>query len=505
MTKKVALIIVDGWGLASAGPANAFTAAKKPTFDQLFEQYPSFALQAAGQSVGLPENSPGNSEAGHRAIGTGQVTEMVVSRLQRDITSGELWRRPALSGAWENAKQNGKKLHLVGLLSDSINHASLDLLYSLIDSAKQFNYINSLYLHLYLDGSDTQLRSGQELLEKVYVYLRNQGYGSIATLCGRKYAMSRGGEDELAAKAAALLSEGKGQAARSPLEAVMDEYANGRGDFDLEPTVCDPNGTINEGDSVIFFNHRVDRQRPLLTALGERLSKCYVVTTVPYEDPWPYQSLYESTVIENNLCNLVTTAGKKVTKITETDRYAHLAIFINGGHETPYYNEERVFVDSRLAKITPEQSIDQLSKQVTTRLRQAAEDLLIINVPNMDAAGHTGELTTAQGAVEAVDRVLAEWLVAGADQWTMIITSDHGNIEYMVDPQTNEVRPEDTASLVPCLCVDASTKGKGNHSYDELSSQPAVGMLTDVTTTVLAALGVAPPPEISGVNLLEQT
>jgi 2,3-bisphosphoglycerate-independent phosphoglycerate mutase len=505
MANKVALIILDGWGLAGAGAGNAFTNAKTPTFGQLFEQYPSFALQAAGQSVGMPENSPGNSEAGHRALGTGQVTEMIASRLQHEITSGELWRRPALTEAWQSAKQNGKKIHLVGLLSDSTNHASLELLYSLIDSAKQFGYVNALYLHLFLDGRDTQLRSGQELLEKVYVYLQNQGYGSIATLCGRQFAMSRGGEDALVARAADLLLEGKGQIAKSPLEAVMDEYAHGRGDYNLEPTVCDPNGKIEAGDSVILFNHRADRQRPLVTALSGRLAECLTVATVPFEQPWPYRALYEPVVTEINLVSAVTTAGKKVTKITETDRAAHLTSFFNGGHEAPYYNEERVFIDSRLVKVTPEQSIDQLNKQVSTRLRQAAEDLLIVNVPNMDAAGHAGDLALAQAAVEAVDRTLADWLVAGADQWTFLITADHGNIEYLLDPQTNEIRPEDTASLVPILCVDQKVKGKGSNSYEQLAGQPAIGMLTDVTATVLAALDVPAPPEIAGVNLLEQT
>ena len=496
---------MDGWGLAPAGPGNAFSTATKPTFDQLFEQYPSFALQAAGPAVGLPEGSPGSSEAGHRAIGTGQVAEMIVTRLQLDIQSGELWRRPALAEAWQNAKQTEKKMHLIGLLSDSTNHASLDLLYSLIDSAKQFNYVNKLYLHLFLDGRDTRPRSGQQLLEKVYVYLRNQGYGSVATICGRQYAMSRGGEDELTAQAVKLLIEGQGQTAKSALEAVMDEYGRGRGDYDLTPTVCDSNGTIDPGDSVILFNHRPDRMRPLVAALGSRLAECVTVSTVPYAEPWSYRSLYGQTLIEPNLCSVVTNNGLKVTKISETDRSAHLSQFFNGGHETPYYNEERVFVDSKLAKITPEQSLDRLSKEVQTRLRQAAEDLLIVNVPNMDAAGHTGNVDLSKAAVEAVDRALSDWVVAGADSWTFIITADHGNIEYLLDPQTNENRPEDTSSLVPCLLVNQGKKGLGQFSYEQLVGQPAIGMLTDVTSTVLAALERPAPPEMAGVNLLQQT
>jgi len=505
MTNKVALLFIDGWGLASPGAGNAFSQAKTPTFDQLFEQYPSFALQASGQAVGLPENCPGGSQAGHQAIGTGQVMEMLSSRLQRDISTGEFWRRPVLAEAWQSAKDANKKVHLVGLLSDSVNHANLEILYSLIDSAKQFGYVNALYLHLFLDGQDTRMRSGQQLLEKVYVYLQNQGYGSISTICGRRYAMSRGGQDDLTAKAVSLLTELKGQSAKSALQAVMDEYGRGRSDSDFEPTICDANGAIGEGDTVIFFNHRPDRMRPLVTGMGDRLAKCYTAAVVPYADPWPYHSMYEAPVVEPNLCSVVTTAGQKVTKITETDRYPHLTLFLNGGHEAPYYNEERVFVDSRLVKISAEQSLGELSKQLKTRLRQAAEDLVIVNVPNMDAAGHTGDIKLAQAAVEAVDQALADWLVAGADQWTFIITADHGNVEYMLDPQTGESRPEDTASLVPCLCVASRLKGQGNNSYEQLSTQPAIGMLTDVTSTVMSELGVIQPPEISGVNLLEQT
>ncbi len=505
MAKKVALIIIDGWGLATSGEGNAFTAAKTPTFDHIFEQYPAFALQAAGQAVGLAEGSPGSSEAGHRAIGTGQVSEMISSRLRRDISTGELWQNQALVEAWQRAKEGGHKVHLVGALSDSDNHSLTPLLFSLVDLAKNQGYINSLYLHLFMDGRDTQLKSGQRLLEKVYVYLRDQGYGSIATICGRHYAMSRGGEDEHTQRAAALLTDLKGVAAKSPLEAVIDEYGRGHGDSDLEPTVCDAGGSIEAGDSVIFINHRADRMRPLVEAMGARLADCFVVSVVPYADPWPYQSVYPLVVLEPNIGSVVSAAGKKVTKITETDRHAHLTYFFNGGREAPYYHEERVFVDSILDKITPEQSIKKISDHVTTRLRQAAEDLLIVNVPNMDAAGHTGDKDLAIKAVEAVDSQLSDWLVAGADQWTIIITSDHGNVEYMIDPQTTEGRPEDTANLVPCLCISNDLKGKGGSTYDQLATQPPLGVLSDVSVTVLAALEVPLPDTINGVNLIEQS
>lgn len=503
--RKVALIILDGWGLAGNAENNAIATASTPTLDQWFANYPAVGLQAAGLAVGLPEKNPGSSEAGHRALGTGQVTDLVVSQISADIQSGSFWRLPLLEEAFVQAKAAGKKVHLVGLLSDVSNHASLELLYALIDSAKQFGYVNRLHLHLFLDGRDTQVRGGQQLLEKVYVYLRNQGYGTIATICGRQYAMVRDGHADYLKKATNLLVKGEGAVSKSPLEAVMDSYGKGESDATLEPTVCDPAGLLETGDTVIFFNHRADRMRPLVAQLGDSLSGCRVISTIPYQVPWAYEALYQPPVVEPNLCSVLSAAGQKVVKVGETDRYAHLTYFFNGGREEPYYNEERVFIDTPDARLTPEQGLHQLSRRVSTYLRQAADDLLVIHVPNLDACGHTGDMALTQQAVTAVDAVLADWLVAANDQWLFLVTSDHGNAEYMLDLQTKEPRAEDTANPVPCLMVHSSLQGKGAvGSYQALAEQPVVGMLTDVPTTILAALQQAVPASLGGINLLDQ-
>lgn len=507
MPSKVLLIIVDGFGLSVEEGGNAIVQANTPTFDELFAKCPAISLDASGAAVGLTEHSPGNSEVGHRALGTGQVAEHLIRRAENDIKSGAFFANESIKEAVKRAKDRSKKIHLVGLLTDVTTHASESVLYALIDMMGKEGATTKLYLHLFLDGRDTQQRSGQKQVERLYLNLRDRGYGSIATLIGREYAMDRDGRWERIGQAWQLMTQLKGQVVRSPLEGVLDSYGAGQDDEHLGPLVIDANGKIEPGDTVIIFNHRADRIRELTEKFAAaEIEDLQVLTFTKYYPSMPFATIYDDQHLEPNLTSTLTAAGKRVLKISETERYAHLTYFFNGGNEDPYQGEDRSFVPSlRVANVTehPELAIRELTKRVTDACQKALYDLIVVNIPNCDVLGHTGNLEATKLAVRAVDASLNHILKAAAKDYTTLITADHGNAEYMMDKLSGEIRKEDTTSPVPLILVSTDYRTGAETTYVQLAALPPVAVLTDVTTTILKLLAVPAPPEMSGIDLIK--
>lgn len=503
---KVALIILDGFGLRAEREGNAIVQAHMPTLDELIKNYVSFSAQASGLAVGLPDKAPGSSEAGHMALGTGQIIEHPLQRVKRDIQNGTFFDNEAIKEAFLAAKNRESKVHLVGLLSDVDVHASSEIIYSLIEMAKKEDYPNKLFLHLFLDGRDTQIRSGQQLVEKLYVTLRNQGYGSIATLVGRYYAMDRDGRWDRIEKAFNLMTKGEGVTTESPLTAVIDSYAKGDTDEFMLPTVVDQAGLIEDGDSIIIFNQRADRIRQLTEKFSASgFSDSHILAFSSYYQPFPFHTMYDQQLVEPNLMTILKDANKKCLKITETERYAHLTYFFNGGVENPYANEERSFVPTprnRDPKKHPTLGLKELTKRVTSALQGDKADLIVVNIPNPDVLGHTGDMKAVTEGLAAVDIALKRIHEAARD-YLLIITADHGNCEYMSDGK--DVRVEDTTSPVPVILVHESLRTDNSGlDYLSLAAKTPQYTLTDVPFTILSALDIKPPANMMGENMLEQ-
>lgn len=504
-SKKVVLVISDGVGLRNETAGNAVAAAKLPNSERYLKEYPAFGVQASGAAVGMNDSAPGSSEAGHCALGTGQMIDHPSRVTTQEIARGSFATNAAVAEAFSYAKHRSSKVHLVGILSDVDVHACATLLPELIDLAKQHGYVNKLYLHLFLDGRDTSQRSGQALVEQLYLHLRNQGYGSIATMIGRDFAMSRLNDPKRVAQTVDLLLHGKGEVAQSPLQAVIDAYARGETDEFLSPVVVDQSGLIGEGDAVIFFNERADRIRALFEGIVEqRVRDLYLLAYAPYFQPFEWPTMYQLPMIEPNLTSVITAAGKSVHKVTETERYAHVTYFMNGRREDPYEHEMRTFIESK-DDATTKKSIAALTNSLTKPVLQAmhkGEDCIIVNYPLGDRLGHMGDQEAAVTALEAFDDALGKIVEAAGETYAVVCTADHGNCEYLHDAQTDEPRKEDTASPVWCMIIDTNQRRESTTTYASLASAQPTALLPDVTATVLTLLDIPVPPQMTGLSLL---
>lgn len=503
--KKAVLVIMDGVGLRVDESGNAVTHATTPNLSAFMQRYPTVAVQAAGASVGMDDAAPGSSEAGHMTLGTGQMVDHPLRIIAQEVMRGTFMQNQVLAEAFTYAKERSSKVHLVGILSDADVHAGVGVVTAIVDAAKQFNYVNKLYLHIFLDGRDTSVRSGQQLVERLYLQLRNQGYGTIATMIGRNYAMMREKDPKKMRVTLDLLLHGKGESAQSPLQAVIDAYGRGETDEALSPIVVDPDGTIGESDTVICYNERADRMRPLYESLVEaKIAGLHLVSFVPYAYPFNGIAMYQPPLIEPNLTSVVTGADRTVHKITEADRYAHLTYFFDGRKEDPYEREVRTFVDTvpvAVLTASPKKAVDALTKVVLAAMH-AGDDCIVVNYPYGDTLGHAGEFDAAIAAVSAMDEAVGSIVAAAGDDYVVICTADHGNCEYMHDEKMNEVRKEDTANPVWCICIDPAHQKSSTTTYVELAAQQPTALLPDVTATVLTVMGITVPPEMTGLSLL---
>ena len=507
-----ALIILDGFGHRDAVAYNAIRTDGAVHFKKLWENYPHTYIQASGLDVGLPAGQMGNSEVGHLNIGAGRIVYQELTRITKSIEDGDFFRNPAFLKAMDNCKQKNTALHLMGLCSDGGVHSHLEHLYALVRMAKEQG-LSKVYIHCFMDGRDTPPRSGEGYIRQLEEKLNEIGAGEIATVSGRYYAMDRDNRFERVERAYAALVYGEGFTAESGHEAMEKSYARGDSDEFVQPTVILKNGkpvaTVQPDDSIIFFNFRPDRARELTRAFlfvdfdGFERKKGFFPLT--YVSMTQYDKTFEDKLsvafkpetLQNTLGQYLAKLHKTQLRIAETEKYAHVTFFFNGGVEAPNPLEDRCLIPSpKVATydLKPEMSAYEVTEEAVKRIDSGKYDVMILNFANPDMVGHTGVMEAAVKAVHAVDACLEKVVDAILRQGgRCIITADHGNCEYMWDEKQNAPFTAHTTNPVPCVLVDDTRKNV------KLRSD---GRLSDLSPTLLDLMGVEKPAEMTGNTLI---
>jgi len=503
--KPVMLMILDGFGIAPESDGNAVRKANTPNLDSLFAKYPHTQLQASGLFVGLPDGQMGNSEVGHLNIGAGRVIYQELTRITKEIEEGGFFKNEALTLAINNVKDNNKSLHLMGLLSNGGVHSHIDHLKGLLKLAKESG-VQNVYVHGFMDGRDVPPTSGKEFIIEIENYMKEIGLGKLATISGRYYAMDRDNRWERVELAYNAMVLGKGEEANSAVEAIERSYADNKTDEFVLPTVIDKNGMIKDGDSIIFFNFRPDRAREITRAINDkefagfkrdRLNLTFVTMTQYDKTLEGVHIAYKPESITNTLGEYVSKHGKNQLRIAETEKYAHVTFFFNGGVEKENPGEDRALIPSpKVATydLKPEMSAYEVTDELINRLDQDKYDMIILNFANPDMVGHTGVVEAAIKAIEAVDecvgKIVNKVLEKDGD---VFITADHGNSETMIDFSTGNPYTAHTTNPVPFLWASNHTEGKGLHE----------GKLADIAPTILDRMGLDVPAEMTGKTLIE--
>ena len=507
MSKKpVSLIILDGWGIGKDYPGNAITLGNTPNFDRLMKENPNTTLDASGIAVGLPEGQMGNSEVGHINIGSGRVIYQELPRITKAIEDGSFFRKKEFLSAIENAKKNNGKVHLMGLVSDGGVHSHIKHLYGLLELMKRENQ-KDVYVHAILDGRDVQPTDGKGQIEELEAKIKEMGVGKIATVSGRYYTMDRDKRWERTKLGYDAIVHGEGIKETSAVKALEDSYNVGVTDEFIIPTVIEENGKpvakIEDGDSVIFFNFRPDRARQITHAIvdtdfdgfdrGNKVNTFYVSMT-QYDKTINHVIVaYTSEPPINTLSQYVSLNGLNQLKMAETEKYAHVTFFFNGGIEEPYINEDRVLIQSpKVATydLRPEMSAESVKENLIERIKMDKYDLIIVNFANPDMVGHTGIIPAVVKAVETVDRCLGEVLEVLEEKCgSALITADHGNSEELLDDKGNIVTAH-TTNKVPLIYVGG----------EKIKLQK--GRLSDLAPTLLELMGLESPKEMTGKSLI---
>ena len=494
------LIIMDGFGLANASGDNAVSLAQTPVLDRLFREYANTTLSASGLDVGLPDGQMGNSEVGHTNIGGGRVVFQDLPRISRAIDDGSFFKNEAYHQAMDNCLKNGSSLHLYGLLSDGGVHSHIQHLFALLQMAKDKG-LEKVYVHCFLDGRDVSPTSGKGFVQELCDKCAEIGVGKIATVMGRYYAMDRDKRWERVQMAYDAMVYGEGVHNADPVDAVAKSYANGVTDEFVEPVVCDSEGTIGDNDSVIFFNFRPDRAREITRAIvdpefdgfqREFFPTTYVCNT-EYDASMPNVLVaWPRVAVKNGLGEYLSSLGMTQLRIAETEKYAHVTFFFNGGVEKQYPGEDRVLVPSpKVATydLQPEMSAFEVCDKCVERIESGAYDVIILNFANCDMVGHTGVLEAAVKAVETVDTCVGKVVEATLKMGGIaMITADHGNAEDMKQEDGSPMTAHTTNPVPFILC------GAG--------SELRTGRLADIAPTILDVLGLACPPEMDGRTLI---
>ena len=494
------LIIMDGFGLANASDDNAVSLAQTPVLDRLFREYANTTLSASGLDVGLPDGQMGNSEVGHTNIGGGRVVFQDLPRISRAIDDGSFFKNEAYNKAMDNCLKNGSSLHLYGLLSDGGVHSHIQHLFALLQMAKDKG-LEKVYVHCFLDGRDVSPTSGKSFVQELCDKCAEIGVGKIATVMGRYYAMDRDKRWERVQMAYDAMVYGEGIHNADPVDAVAKSYANGVTDEFVEPVVCDSEGTIGDNDSVIFFNFRPDRAREITRAIvdpefdgfqREFFPTTYVCNT-EYDASMPNVLVaWPRVAVKNGLGEYLSSMGMTQLRIAETEKYAHVTFFFNGGVEKQYPGEDRVLVPSpKVATydLQPEMSAFEVCDKCVERIESGAYDVIILNFANCDMVGHTGVLEAAVKAVETVDTCVGKVVEATLKMGGIaMITADHGNAEDMKQEDGSPMTAHTTNPVPFILC------GAG--------SELRTGRLADIAPTILDVLGLACPPEMDGRTLI---
>lgn len=506
----VMLMILDGFGISNYEDGNAVKAAKHPNFTRLWNEYPHTEIGASGLSVGLPNGQMGNSEVGHLNIGAGRIVYQALTRITKSIKDGDFFENEALVKAVDNALKNNSSLHLLGLLSDGGVHSHIEHLKGLLMLAKKKG-LEKVYVHAFLDGRDTPPASAINYAAELEDYMKEIGIGTIATVSGRYYAMDRDNRWERIELAYNALVLGKGEYANSAKEAIEHSYHDNKTDEFVLPTVITGEGkaadVIKNGDSVVFFNFRPDRAREITRALNDKVFEGFnrdnleltFVTMTQYDKTIENVEIaFKPEGYSNTLGEYISKLGKKQLRIAETEKYAHVTFFFNGGVETPNENEDRALIPSpKVATydLKPEMSAYEVTDEVLKRIDTDEYDVIILNYANPDMVGHTGIIEAAVKAVETVDECLGKVVDKILEKnGTVFITADHGNCEQMIDYSNGNPMTAHTTNLVPFVYVSEEAKGK------ELRTD---GILADIAPTMLTVMDEEVPGEMTGKSIIK--
>ena len=496
------LIIMDGYGLNPKAEGNAVAAARTPVLDKLFATCPHTTLSASGLDVGLPDGQMGNSEVGHTNIGAGRVVFQDLPRINRAIEDGSFFENEAYCAAMDACLKHDSALHLYGLLSDGGVHSHTNHVWALLKMAK-IRGLHKVYIHAFLDGRDVSPTSGKDFVAEAVAKCKEIGVGKIATVMGRYYAMDRDKRWDRLERAYDAMVYGEGIQNSDPVDAVAKSYRDGVTDEFVEPVVCDKDGTISDNDSIIFFNYRPDRAReitrafvdPAFDGFQRQFFPVTYVCTTEYDASMPNVLVaFPRVAVKNGLGEYLSSMGMTQLRIAETEKYAHVTFFFNGGVETVYPGEDRVLVNSpKVATydLQPEMSAVEVTDQCVERIESGAYDVIILNFANCDMVGHTGVFDAAVKAVETVDTCVGRVVDATrAMGGIAMITADHGNAEIMVKNDGSPMTAH-TTDPVPFIVVGAAV---------ELHP----GRLADIAPTILDVMGLACPPEMDGKSLIER-
>ncbi|MEY2413638.1 MAG: 2,3-bisphosphoglycerate-independent phosphoglycerate mutase [Acidobacteriaceae bacterium] len=526
--KPLVLVILDGWGYRAETKANAIAQARKPTYDRLLREYPNTLIQTSGQYVGLPDGQMGNSEVGHLNIGAGRIVHMDSTRIELMIQNGEFYSHPVLLKAVKNAQSGNRQLHLFGLLSDGGVHSYQTHLHALLKMAKQ-NSVDRVFVHAFMDGRDTLPTNGVKYLAQLQHAMREYNTGKIASVSGRYYAMDRDRRWDRIAKAYDAMVNGKGEGGsyKDPIEGTKNFYNKDVTDEFIVPFICTSEGgvpiaSIRDDDSCICLNFRADRVREITRALtrnsglndqggrdlpgADDLDVAIPRDTVPKNLSYVCMTQYDKRFslpvvippesLNNILANVMGQMNLRNLRVAETEKYAHVTYFFNGGVEQPFAGEERSMVASpKVATydLKPEMSAAGIADTVVKAVEDGAFDVIIVNFANADMVGHSGKMEPTVKAVETVDACLGRIeLAVRARGGAILITADHGNAEMLIDPVTGGPHTAHTTNPVPFIVVDENSKN--------FSLKPN-GSLRDISPTVLGMLGIPQPEEMTGQDL----
>jgi 2,3-bisphosphoglycerate-independent phosphoglycerate mutase len=509
--KPVMLMILDGWGVRPPDAGNAVTLARTPNLDRLLADYPHTLLQTSGGAVGLPEGVMGNSEVGHLNIGAGRVVHQDLKRIDMAINDGSFFNNGAINEIMQGALDNNQPVHLMGLLSDGGVHSQLTHLFALLDLAKRKG-LEKVYVHAILDGRDTAPDGGLGYVTQLQAYIKRVGVGAIASICGRYYAMDRDTRWDRTERAYRLYTQGIGSAAQDPAAAVAAAYERGETDEFVKPIIItndnqQPLGGIEDGGAIIFFNYRADRARQITRAFTEKAFSGFKREVWPqlsgylcmtlYDEHFDLPTAFPPVHLTAILGEIVSAQGLTQLRIAETEKYAHVTYFFNGGEEKPFAGEDRCMVpsprDIPTYDFKPEMSALAVAQEVLTRIASDQYDLMVLNFANMDMVGHTGKMAAAITACETVDlcvgRIVEAILAKGG---AVLITADHGNAETMI-AANGGAHTAHTTNPVRLLLVDNQRQ----------SAQLSPGVLGDIAPTILDIMTIDQPPQMTGQSLIK--
>lgn len=533
---KVILIIMDGWGYSPIKKGNAIALADKPCFDKLWNYYPHTLLNASGEAVGLSWGTVGGSEVSHLCLGSGRIMYQDSPRIAKTIFSGEFYKNPVLLETLESAKKSKSSLHLIGLVSAGGVHSHIDHLYALLEILHKKGFKNPSFIHMFTDGRDTPPKSAGFYVDKLNHKIKELHLETkIASVIGRSFAMDRDSHWDRTFAAYNCLVDGKGETANSAKEAIFKAYHLGETDEFIKPTIIfgdqeenqglisklfqnkpkqqtrEPVGLIKNNDAVIFFNFRPERMKQLVETFlfpqsnfpnKKLLKNLYVTTIVEYEKSLPVHVAIPPEKIENPLAKIISDQQMNQLHLAETEKYAHVTYYFNGGNPKPFKNEDWVIVPSpRVATYDkqPEMSASKITNKLFELLEKKNYAFVLINFANADLVGHTGNLKATTKAIEAIDKELNR-LTKELPQTTFLITADHGNAERMMDPKTGEVETEHSIEPVPFMLV--GPKYKKNKSNSTVPKP--TGLLADIAPTILHILNIKQPKEMTGLSLHQE-